>query len=276
MESEKKIFWRITPPRRLLELRLKELWQYRDLLLTLSWRDIQVRYKQTVLGVAWAVIQPLAGMMIFTVIFAKMAKLPTDHTPAPIFYYTGLLAWTFFSQTVSGASQNLLEGSRLITKVYFPRIMIPASVAGYTLVNFLVSLVLLIALMAIYRVVPSLSLLALPLLLAQLTLTSLGIGFLLAALNVRYRDFRYVVPFLLQLWMFASPVVYPESMIPESWRAWASLNPMTGLVSAFRSSLLGLPWDGTVIAVSFTSGLLCFVVGVLYFQYVEDDIADIL
>lgn len=275
-EAKREPFLVIEPPRHWLEVRLAELWQYRDLLLTLSWRDIKVRYKQTVLGAAWAVVQPLAGMIVFTLVFSKMAKLPTDNIPAPLFYYAGLLAWTFFSQTVSGASQSLIEGSRLITKVYFPRIMIPASAVGYTSLNLLISAALLVLLMLYYGIAPSVTLLLLPVLAVLLGLTALGIGILIAALNVKYRDFRYVVPFMLQIWMFATPVVYPASMIPEKWRWLASLNPMAGMVNGFRACLLGRMPDWTVLGIGAAVGVSVFIFGAAYFRRVEDEMADIL
>ncbi len=266
----------VEPPRHWLEIRAQELWQYRDLLFTLALRDIKVRYKQTVLGVAWAVIQPFAGMIVFTLVFSKMAKLPTDNIPAPLFYYTGLLAWTFFSQTVSGASQSLIEGSRLITKVYFPRIMIPASVVGYTAMNLLISMVLLIVLMFYYHTVPSAIVLFLPIWALFLVATSMGVGFIVAALNVKYRDFRYVVPFMLQIWMFATPVVYPANMIPQKWLWLASLNPMTGMVNAFRACFIGCTPNWSAISIGAVVGLTLFVVATAYFRRVEDEMADIL
>ncbi len=273
---ERQPFLVVEPPSHWLEMRLGELWQYRDLLITLAVRDIKVRYKQTVLGIAWAVIQPLAGMVIFTLVFARMAKLPTDDIPAPVFYYAGLLAWTFFSQTVSGASQSLIEGSRLITKVYFPRIMIPASAIGYTALNMAISAVLLLFLLIYYGIMPSVTVLLLPVLALLLGMTSLGFGILIAALNVKYRDFRYVVPFLLQVWMFATPVVYPASMVPEKWRWLASLNPMAGMVNGFRACLLGKTPDWEVVSISAAVGVITLILGVAYFRRAEDEMADIL
>lgn len=269
-------FLTIEPRRSWLEIRPRELWQYRDLLVTLAWRDVAVHYKQTVLGAAWAVIQPLAGMLVFTVVFSRLAKLPTNNLPAPLFYYAGLLAWTFFAQTVSGASQSLLEGSRLITKVYFPRILIPFSACGYTLLNLLISTVLLVGLMLYYQNTPTLSILYLPLLFISLLLTATGVGVLIAAWNVKYRDFRYVVPFMLQLWMFASPVVYSVSLIPERWRMLAALNPLVGVIEGFRNCLLGREVDFTLLGISGAVSGVTFVVGLAFFRRVEDDMADLL
>lgn len=274
--SNREPFLVIEPPRHWLEVRVGELWHYRDLLLTLAWRDIQIRYKQTVLGIAWAVLQPLIAMVVFTLVFSRMAKLPTDGIPAPLFYYAGLLAWTFFSQAVSGASQSLIEGSRLITKVYFPRIMIPASAIGYTTLNLLVSGVLLIPPMLYYGIHPTWTLLLLPVMGIILVMTSLGVGILIAALNVKYRDFRYVVPFLLQVWMFATPVVYPASMVPERWRWVVALNPMSGMVEGFRACLLGQVPDWGLLGIGAAVGVGVFVVGVGHFRRVEDEMVDIL
>lgn len=272
----KRPFLVIEPRHSWWELHLSELWRYRDLFLILAWRDIAVHYKQTFFGAAWAVIQPLAGMVIFTIVFSRIAKLPTENLPAPVFYYAGLLAWTFFSQAMNGASQSLIEGSRLITKVYFPRIMIPASALGYTTLNFLVAFLLFIPLMAWYGVMPTVRLAFLPLWILALAATSLGVGVTIAALNVKYRDFRYVVPFLLQVWMFATPLVFPVSMIPEKWRWLAAINPMTGLVDGFRASLTGLPIDLSTTAISVAIGSLGCVAGIAYFRVVEDEMADIL
>ena len=269
-------FLTIRPRKRWMELNLAELWMYRDLLLTLIWRDIKVRYKQTVLGMAWAVIQPLAGMAVFTLVFSRMAKLPTDGIPAPLFYYAGLLAWTFFSQTVSGASQSLIEGSHLVTKVYFPRIIIPASVIGYATLNLCVSTVLLLPLMLYFGIRPSWTVILLPPVCVLLGVASLGVALLLAALNVKYRDFRYVVPFLLQIAMFATPVVYPASLIPQDWRWLASLNPMTGMTEAFRACLFGSLPDWTMFGMSTAAGMAVFIFSVAYFRRVEDDMADML
>lgn len=274
--SRQKAFLLIEPPRHWIEIRIAELWHYRDLLLTLAWRDIQVRYKQTVLGIAWAVLQPLVGMVVFTLVFSKMANLPTDGVPAPLFYYAGLLAWTFFSQTVSGASQSLIEGSRLITKVYFPRIMIPASAVGYTTLNLAVSGVLLGPPMLYYGIVPTWTVLLLPMMVVLLVMTSLGVGIFIAALNVKYRDFRYVVPFLLQIWMFATPVVYPVSMVPEHWRWAVALNPMSGMVEGVRACLLGQVPDWGLLGIGTGVVVGVFVVGVGHFRRVEDEMADIL
>lgn len=276
VESARSPFLTVEPRRGWLELGAGELWRYRELWWTLAGRDIRVRYKQTVLGAAWAVIQPLTAMIVFTLVFAKMAKLPTDGVPAPVFYYAGLLAWTFFSQTVSGASQSLIEGSRLVTKVYFPRILIPLSVTGYTLLNLCVATLLLLVLMPLYGVQPTARMLLLPAVILGVALAAIGMGTLIGALTVKYRDFRHIVPFLIQLWLFASPVMYPASLIPERWRLVAALNPMVGLVDAARACIVGTTPDLRAVAVSAVVAVGLFVVGFGWFRRVEDDFADII
>ena len=266
----------ITNNNKILTLNLKELFSYRDLFLTLAWRDIKLRYKQTIFGVAWAIIQPTLAMIIFTIVFSKMAKIPTDNIPAPIFFYTGLLAWTFFSQTVSGASQSLIEGSRLITKVYFPRIIVPMSVVGYTFLNFIISFFLQIIITLMYRHWPSESIIILPILCILLFLTSIGVGTLIAGLNAKYRDFCYVVPFLLQIWMFASPVAYSANLIPHEWQLFACLNPMVGIIHSFRCCLVG-EWPNLLhLLISGFTGVSIFLGSIIYFNKIDNDLADIL
>ncbi len=266
----------VKPPQCLLELRLGELWQYRDLLVTLAMRDVRVRYKQTVLGGLWALLQPVAGMIIFTIFVKSVANLPTDGIPAPVFYYAGLLPWTLFSATITGASQSLLEGSRLITKVYFPRIIIPLAVTGYTLLNLAVSALFMLILMPAYGVTPNWAIIFLPFVVIGVLLASLGVGILIAALSVKYRDFRYVVPFMVQLWFFATPVFYPTSMIPPAWRLLAALNPMVGLTEAWRACLLGTIPDIKVVTLSIIVSVSLCMFGVAYFHRQEEFFADIL
>ncbi len=260
----------------IFSINIYELWSYRDLFLTLAWKDICLRYKQTLFGVAWAVIQPTIAMIIFTVVFSKMAKIPTDNVPAPLFFYSGLIAWTFFSQTVSGASQSLIEGSRLITKVYFPRIIIPLSVTGYTFLNFIISSILQVVLFIVYGIWPSESVILLPILYILLFITSVGVGTLLAGLNAKYRDFCYVVPFLLQIWMFASPVAYSANLIPCEWQLYACLNPMVGIIDGFRCCLLG-EWPDTLhLIISGVIGFIIFLLSIIYFNKLDNELADIL
>ena len=234
----------IEPRKRWAALNLRDLWAYRELLYFLMWRDIKVRYKQTVLGAAWAIIQPLVTMIIFTYFFGKLARVPTDGVPYPIFFYTGLLLWTFFSNGVTNGANSLIGNSNLITKVYFPRLIIPAAAVGAGLLDFAIASVLLIGLLIYYGFSAALSyLMVLPLVLLT-TLFALGVGIWLSALNVKYRDVRYALPFLIQIWMFLSPIIYPSSLVPQEWRWVLSLNPLTGLVESFRASLFGreLPW----------------------------------
>ncbi|MFB3060584.1 MAG: ABC transporter permease, partial [Candidatus Binatia bacterium] len=206
---------------------LAELWEYRELLYFLTWRDIKVRYKQTVLGVAWAVIQPLGMMLVFTIFFGHLVGVPSDGLPYPIFAYTALLPWQLFSRALTDASTSLVANERLITKVYFPRLLIPVSAVLASLVDFAIAFVLLLGMMVFYGIVPTGSVLMLPLFVLLALMTALGIGFWLSALNAQYRDVRYTLPFLTQFWLFATPVVYPSSLVPEQWRLLYGLNPMT-------------------------------------------------
>lgn len=255
----------------------RELWRSRELLLILTWRDIKVRYKQTVLGVAWAVLQPLATMVVFSIFFGRLAAMPSGGVPYPLFVFAGLLPWFFFQGAVLSASQSVIANQALVTKVYFPRLIIPLSAAGSALVDFAVSFVLLLVLMPIFGVWPSWGLLlALPVALL-LGLAALGVGTLLAALTVAYRDFRYVVPFAIQLWMFATPAIYlqPE-LIGASGQAWLALNPAHGLITAFRACVLGgeLDWAGLGISTTVTAGLV--MLGGAYFRRVERSFADVI
>jgi len=265
----------VEPRRGWLRVDWRELWRFRDLWMTLAVRDIKVRYKQTVLGAAWAVLQPVVAMLIFTVVFGRLMGASTAGYPKPVFYYAGMLPWLFFANTLTGASQSLIEGSRLMTKVYFPRILMPAAVLGYTLLDFALGAVVFLPIMALYGVAPSWRMVFLPVLLVGLVLAAQGVGILIAALNVKYRDFRYVVPFLVQVWFFATPVVYAAEIIPQRYQWIAHLNPMAGLVGGFRACLLGgaLAWDR--IALSCAVGAVLFLVGVVHFRRVEDEFADI-
>ncbi|MFC1680192.1 ABC transporter permease [Pseudomonadota bacterium] len=257
-------------------LRLGELWSYRELLWVLTERDIKVRYKQTTMGIAWALLQPLAAMLIFTLFFGRLAKIPSDGVPYPIFVFAALVPWTFFSNAISNSAISLVDSSNLVGKVYFPRLIIPLSAIGAWLVDFFIAGLILLVMMLGYDVGWTLNLLAAPIILIAVMLTALGVGTLLSALTVAYRDFRYAIPFIIQLWMFATPVVYPASMVPEKWRWVLHLNPMAGLIEAFRSSFLGLPFDIAAITISFSVALLIFALGVWYFERVERTFADII
>lgn len=266
----------IQPSRGWRALDLKELWAYRELLWVLTARDIKVRYKQTVLGVAWALIQPLMLMVVFSIIFGRLAKMPSDGVPYPIFAFAALLAWTFFSNALSNASNSLVASSNLISKVYFPRLIIPLASIGAWLLDFFIATLILLALMLYYGIGWTPNLLAAPVLVLAVIFAALGAGTLLSALTVAYRDFRYVVPFLLQLWMFATPVVYPASLVPEEWRWVLHINPMAGLVEGFRAAFLGRPFDLPALGISFAVAVLMFVVGVAYFEKIERRFADII
>ena len=257
-------------------LDLQELWAYRELLFVLTMRDIKVRYKQTVLGFSWAIIQPAMMMLVFSVFFGGLAKMPSDGHPYPLFVYSGLLPWTFFQTAVGSASSSLLNSSHLVTKVYFPRLMIPLSAIGSGLADFLIATMVLFVLMAIYGGTFGLSLLLAPFLILGVVFIALGVGTFLAALTVSYRDFRYVVPFMLQFWMFATPVIYPASLVPEKWRMLLYLNPMAGMIEGFRAAFLGSTLNLGAVALSLATAALIFAVGVAYFEKVERRFADII
>src|SRR5258705_7466393 len=229
----------IDPPSGWTQIGFLELWEYRELLYFLTWRDIKVRYKQTVLGAAWAIIQPVFMMMVFSLFFGRLARLPSDGIPYPIFTFCALLPWQLFAHALTESSNSLVANERLITKVYFPRLVVPISAVLGGLVDFCIAFVILLALMAYYRIVPSWAILTLPAFILLAVSTALGVGLWLSALNVQYRDVRYTINFLIQFWLFATPVAYPSSIVPERWRALYGLNPMAGVVEGFRWALLG-------------------------------------
>jgi lipopolysaccharide transport system permease protein len=257
-------------------LDLRELWAYRELLAVLTMRDIKVRYKQTVLGVAWAVIQPLLTMMLFSLVFGRLAKMPSDGLPYPIFVYTGLLAWTFFANALTTSGNSLVGQQHLISKVYFPRLIIPLSSVGTGLIDFAISACILLALMVYFGIGWSWNLLAVPFLMIAVIFIALGVGTLLSALTVTYRDFRYVMPFMVQFWMYATPVVYPASLFPEKWQWVLFLNPMAGLIEGFRSAFLDRPFDWMGIGISMSVAVVVFLLGVFYFEKMERRFADII
>ena len=266
----------IQPSRGLFHLELSAIWQHRDLLLLLAWRDIKVRYKQTAIGAGWAIIQPLLTMVVFTVVFGNLAKIPSDGLPYPIFAYTALLPWTYFAQGLNRSGNSMVGNARLITKVYFPRLLIPLSALGAPTVDFFLSFLILLGLMAWYGISPTWSVLALPLLLLLALLTAITAGLWLSPINVKYRDVSYTLPFLTQFWMYASPVVYPVSLVPEKWRWLYSLNPMVGVIEGFRWALLGKQSpDLTVMAVSTSVVLIFFLGGIVFFKRVERMFADV-
>lgn len=266
----------IRPRRGWRSLDFKELWAYRELLWVLTLRDIKVRYKQTVLGVAWAVIQPVMTMIVFSIFFGRLARMPSDGFPYPVFVYAALLPWTFFANALVGSANSLVGSANLISKVYFPRLIIPLSSVGAGLVDFAISAVILLVMMLVYGVGWSVNLLLAPALVLAVIFTALGVGTLLSALTVAYHDFRYVVPFLIQLWMFVTPVVYPASLVPEYWQWLFYLNPMAGLIEGFRAAFLGRPFDIVGLSISFTVAVAFFLAGILYFEKVERRFADII
>jgi lipopolysaccharide transport system permease protein len=257
-------------------INIRDLYAYRELLWVLSMRDLKVRYKQTVLGSAWAVLQPLLMMIVFSIFFGRLARIPSDGFPYPIFVYVGLLPWTFFASVVPNAANSLVTSAQLVTKVYFPRVIIPLSTVGAALVDLAVATSVLLLMMLWYGVGWTLNLLAVPLFVIGIVVAALGVGILLSALTVAYRDFRYIVPFLVQFWMFATPVAYPASLVPEQWRWLYFLNPMSGMVEGFRSAFLGRPFDVPSILLSFVVGIVLFAAGLAYFERVERRFADII
>lgn len=258
-----------------LPVNLRELWRYRELSYILAWRDVKIRYKQTVLGAAWAVFQPVISMIVFTVFFGNLVKVPSDNLPYPIFVYAGLLPWTFFANSLASASNSLIGQSNLISKVYFPRLLIPFSTFGAFILDFFISLLIMFIMMLYYGISPSTSLFIFPVLFVATMATALGMGTLLSALSVAYRDVKYVVPFLIQLWMYATPVIYPVSIVPERWRWLLSLNPMAGLIDGYRSAFLGKPLDWPHLGISMATSVVLLLFGLFYFKKVERRFADI-
>jgi len=268
---------RIRPVSGGVRLNLGDLWEYRELLYFLVWRDLKVRYKQTVLGAAWAIIQPLLLMLVFTVFFGRLIGVPSEGLPYSIFAYTALLPWQLFARALSDASVSLVANERVITKVYFPRLLVPAAAVISSLVDFAIAFVLLLGMMLFYGIYPGSAIIALPVFILLALIAALGVGFWLSALNAIYRDVRYTLPFLTQLWMFATPVVYPSSLVPREWWFLYSLNPMVGVVEGFRWSLLGKAAPSeTVLVVSAAVVLFIFGAGIVYFGRMEQTLADVI
>jgi lipopolysaccharide transport system permease protein len=267
----------IKPSRGWSWLDMRELWRYRELVYFLVWRDVKVRYKQTLLGAAWAILKPFLSMVIFTVIFAGLARLETDGAPPPVFYYAGLLPWVLFQDGVTKAGNSLVTGSNLITKVYFPRIAIPLASVVAGIVDFALAFLILIGMMVFYGVAPTSAIWTLPLFVILALITSLGVGLWLSALNVSYRDIGYVTPFLVQAWLYASPVVYSTSIIPEGWaRIVYGINPMAGVVQGFRWGILGGDAPApSLLALSVGVALFLLISGILYFRRTERTFADV-
>jgi len=255
---------------------IRELWAYRELVYFLAWRDVKVRYKQTVLGVLWAVLQPLFTMAVFTLLFGQLAKIPTDGLPGPVFYFAALVPWIYFSSTVSNAGMSLVANSTLLTKIYFPRIILPAAAAVSNLMDFLISSVFLLGFVLYYGMPLGWSLLLWPVLVVLVTLLSFSLGTIFAALNVKYRDIKYALPFFIQLLMFATPIIYPASMIPERFRWLLALNPLSGIVEAFRYSVAPVRTpDWNLVALSVVASVVLFAAGVVYFRSTEKAMADL-
>jgi lipopolysaccharide transport system permease protein len=255
----------------------RELRQFRDLLFFLVIRDIKVKYKQTVLGGLWAIIQPLFSMIIFTIFFGRLAKIPSDGVPYPVFNFTAMVIWTYFSGAINSAGNSLIGDSRLISKVYFPRLFIPLAPVLAGLLDFVIAFILLVGMILYYRIIPTGMILFAPVLVFLMALSACGMGMFLAALNAKYRDIRYAIPFLIQLWLFASPIVYPASLVPEKYRLIYALNPICGIIEGFRSSLLGttsFPW--VMVAISMLMSIAMFLIGLQYFKQTERYFADII
>ena len=266
----------IQPSKGWMAINFQELWEYRELLYFLTWRDIKVRYKQTVLGAAWAIIQPFFTMVVFSIFFGKLARMPSDGLPYPIFAYCALLPWGYFAGALGGASNSLIGSANLLTKVYFPRLIIPLASTIRGLIDFAIAFTILIGMMLYYGIVPTIATLTLPLFLLMAMATALGVGLWLSALSVRYRDVQYLIPFLTQLWLFATPVAYPSSLVPEAWRPLYGLNPMVGVIEGFRWALLGAgQTSGLMLAISVAVVLALLVSGMFYFRKTERTFADV-
>jgi lipopolysaccharide transport system permease protein len=256
---------------------LRALWEFRELLYFMVWRDIKTRYKQTALGVGWAIVQPLLTTLIFTVVFAQFARMPSEGVPYPLFAFTALLLWNYFSQALSRASVGLVTNANLISKVYFPRMILPLSAVTTPLVDFALTCLVLVGMLAWYRVVPTVTVLYLPVFVFMAITSALAVSLWLSALNVRYRDVAHLIPFLVQIWMYASPVVYPVSLVPERWRTLYGLNPMVTVVEGARWSLLGTPPPDPVLALAGGGAVLVLLVGGFwYFKSTERTFADVI
>jgi len=267
---------RISPPSRWTSLEFRELWEYRELLYFLIWRDVKVRYKQTALGAAWAVIQPFFMMVVFSLFFGRLAKVPSDGIPYPVFTFCALLPWQLFANALTESSNSLVGNQNLITKVYFPRLVVPISAVLGGLVDFVIAFVILLGMMLYYGIVPGWAIVTLPGFILLAVLTALGVGLWLSALNVQYRDVRYTIGFLVQLWLFLTPVAYPSSIVPEKWRPLYGLNPMAGVVEGFRWALLGNSQPpGAMLWVSVAVVILILFGGLYYFRRMEQQFADI-
>ena len=266
----------IEPSKGWVQLNLRELWAHRELLFFLTWRDVKVRYKQTALGVLWAILQPVFMMLVFTIFFGRFAGVDSKvDVPYPLFALAGLVPWTFFANAISNSGNSIVGSASLISKVYFPRLMIPGAAVGASLADLAIAFVILLGLMIYYGVAITWAVVMLPVLVVLVTLLALGVGLWLSALNVKYRDIRYAIPFLIQLWLFVSPVIYPASMLPEKWRWLLALNPLTGIIEGFRSALFAQPFDWTALGFSALATLLLLIYSAYTFRRMEKTFADI-
>jgi len=275
-DAEATQVFRIEPAKGWTAVGLRELWQYRELLYFLIWRDVKVRYKQTALGAAWAIIQPLFMMLVFSLFFGRLARVPSDGIPYPVFSFCALLPWQLFAHALTESSNSLVGNQNLITKVYFPRLVIPMAAVLGGVIDFMIAFAILLLLMLYYGIVPGWAILTLPAFLLLGIATALGVGLWLSALNVQYRDVRYTINFLVQFWLFATPVAYPSSLIPEKWRVFYGLNPMAGVVEGFRWALLGKSEPpGMMLWVSVVMVVLILTGGLYYFRRMEQEFADV-
>jgi lipopolysaccharide transport system permease protein len=268
---------RIQPSKGWVSLNLRELWEYRELLYFFVWRDLKVRYKQTILGISWAIIQPFFTMVIFSLFFGRLAEVDSDGLPYPIFSFAALVPWTFFANALSNASNSLISSANMLKKIYFPRITLPIATVFAGLVDFVLAFSVLLGMMWYYDLSPTVNIIWLPLFLLLALITSLGVSFWLSAMNVQFRDVRYTIPFLTQAWFFATPIAYSSSLLPEPWKTLYGLNPMAGVVESFRWALLGADTaPGPIIIVSSLAALALFISGAFYFRRLEKDFADII
>lgn len=267
----------LVPDSQRFRLNLREIWEYRELLAFLVWRDVKVRYRQTVLGAGWAILQPLVAMVIFSVVFGQLAKLPSDGLPYPIFTFTALLPWNLFATALTRATASVVSSANLIGKVYFPRVLVPVSAMVGGVVDFFFSFVILLVMMLWYGIVPTWRLAALPFFILLAVMAALGIGLWLSALNVRYRDVSYIVPFAIQVWLYASPVAYSSTLVPPEWQWLYGLNPMVGVIEGFRWALLGTSWSpGILVLVSSVIVVAVLLSGLVYFHRMEETFADVI
>ncbi len=272
------IHYEIKPPKGLVRINWVELWRYKELFYIFVWRDVKVRYKQTVLGLVWAIFQPIVTMIIFSIFFGRLAKIPSDNVPYPIFVFTGLLFWTYYQTALTNATGSLVENENIIKKVYFPRMIMPVSSTITPLVDFLAALLVLFAIMIYYQYPPHvLGILTLPLLLFMSMISASGLGFFMASLNVKYRDVRYILPFFIQLLLYVTPVIYPISLIPHKFQALLYINPMTGVITVARNLILGsgvINWS--FVGISVLSSIIIFTLGLAYFRKTERFFADVI